>query len=190
MTCSPRQYTLTLASLTLTGALAWSVNPLVSAQSRDSNRRTRFTHDSRLDDETQPGRPVPPVEALAGFSNQTNGFDPQGPGFETLTPDSVVPLRSFNDNRFIFEETETAADGLGPTYNAQSCRECHQNIVTGGASQVTVLRAGHLLDGQFFESQGGSLINSRATHPEASEITEPGERNVPKVDLSLRRDRL
>jgi CxxC motif-containing protein (DUF1111 family) len=51
----------------------------------------------------------------------------------------------------------------------RSCRECHQNIVTGGASQVTVFRAGHLTGGQFFESQGGSLIQSRATHPDASE---------------------
>jgi hypothetical protein len=27
------------------------------------------------------------------------------------------------------------------TYNAQSCRECHQNVVTGGASQVAELRS-------------------------------------------------
>ena len=55
-------------------------------------------------------------------------------------------------------------DGLGPTYNAQSCRECHQNVVTGGASQIAEHRTGRM-DGQvFFESLGGSLIQSRATH--------------------------
>ena len=81
------------------------------------------------------------TEAPTGFDNLTNGFDPQGPPFEKLNEDTVVPLRSFNDNRFIFEEVETDADGLGPTYNAQSCRECHQNVVTGGASQVD--RASH-----------------------------------------------
>ena len=81
-----------------------------------------------------------------------------------------MPSRSFNDNRFVFEEVESVADGLGPTYNAQSCRECHQNIVTGGASQVTVQRAGHLANGQFFDSQGGSLIQSRATEPDAMEL--------------------
>ncbi len=75
-----------------------------------------------------------------------------------------MPLRSFNDNRFVFEEVETIDDGLGPTYNAQSCRECHQNVVTGGASQVAEHRTGRM-DGQvFFESLGGSLVQSRATH--------------------------
>ena len=74
------------------------------------------------------------TEAPTGFDNRTNGFDAQGPAFETIDEDSVEPLRSFNDNRFIFEEVEGAVDGLGPTFNAQSCRECHQNVVTGGAS--------------------------------------------------------
>ena len=76
-----------------------------------------------------------------------------------------MPLRSFNDNRFIFEEVETRADGLGPTYNAQSCSECHQNVVTGGASQIAEHRTGRTDKGEFFESLGGSLIQSRATHP-------------------------
>jgi CxxC motif-containing protein (DUF1111 family) len=48
-------------------------------------------------------------------------------------------------------------------YNAQSCRECHQNVVTGGASQVAEHRTGRLDGEQFFESLGGSLIHSRAT---------------------------
>src|SRR5436190_904320 len=76
------------------------------------------------------------TEAPAGFDNLTNGMTPQGPSFQSLTEDNVVPLRSFNDSRFVFEEVETIADGLGPVYNAQSCRECHQNVVTGGASQI------------------------------------------------------
>ncbi len=74
-------------------------------------------------------------------------------------------MRSFNDNRFIFEEAELIADGLGPTYNAQSCGECHQNVVTGGASQIAEHRTGRMVESAFFESQGGSLVHSRATHP-------------------------
>ena len=105
------------------------------------------------------------TEAPTGFDNLTNGFDQQGPPFEEINEDTVVPLRSFNDKRFIFEEVETNADGLGPTYNSQSCRECHQNVVTGGASQVAEHRTGRLDQGGFFESHGGSLIQSRATHP-------------------------
>ena len=111
-----------------------------------------------------------PINAPAGFDNRTNGMDPQGPPFESIDEDTVVPLRSFNDNRFIFEETETVADGLGPTYNGQSCRECHQNVVTGGASQVAEHRTGRLLNGQFFESLGGSLVHSRAIHQNIVEV--------------------
>lgn len=108
-------------------------------------------------------------EAPVGFDNETNGFDPQGRPFEQISEENVVALRSFNDNRFIFEEVEGNADGLGPTYNAQSCRECHQNVVTGGASQVAEHRTGRLQGDSFFESLGGSLIQSRATHPDIVE---------------------
>ena len=106
------------------------------------------------------------AEAPTGFDNRTNGFLQQGPAFDDIDEDNVVPDRSFNDNRFIFEEVEVIADGLGPTYNAQSCAECHQNVVTGGASQIAEHRTGRLdASGGFFESLGGSLIHSRATHP-------------------------
>jgi CxxC motif-containing protein (DUF1111 family) len=108
---------------------------------------------------------ITPTEAPTGFDNLTNGFSQQGPPFDSLDEDNVVPNRSFNDNRFIFEEVELIADGVGPTYNAQSCRECHQNVVTGGASQIAEHRTGRMTNGQFFESLGGSLVQSRATHP-------------------------
>jgi len=49
-------------------------------------------------------------------------------------------------------------------YNAQSCAECHQNPVTGSASQIAELRAGHRDGaGNFVAAPGGSLINDRAT---------------------------
>ena len=108
-------------------------------------------------------------EAPAAFDGLTNGFDPQGPDFDTIDEDTVVALRSFNDNKFIFSEVEGVSDGLGPTYNAQSCRECHQNIVVGGASQVAEHRTGRGELNRFVESAGGSLIQSRATHPDVFE---------------------
>jgi CxxC motif-containing protein (DUF1111 family) len=138
---------------------------------RDQSRRVRLSPNGNVDDETDgAGDGGRAFEAASGFDNETNGFDQQGPDYESLHEDNVVALRSFNDNRFIFEEIETTADGLGPTYNAQSCRECHQNVVTGGASQVTEQRTGHRTGGRFFESQGGSLIQSRATHPDITEL--------------------
>jgi CxxC motif-containing protein (DUF1111 family) len=132
------------------------------------DRAARFNHSGTIAPES--AGPVTDVarlsEAPTGFDNRTNGFNAQGPKFATLDEDTVQPLRSFNDNRFIFEEAETIADGLGPTYNAQSCRECHQNVVTGGASQIAEHRTGRLdASGGFFESLGGSLIHSRATNP-------------------------
>ena len=109
-------------------------------------------------------------KAPTGYDNLTNGFALQGPDFETINEDNVDPTRSFNDGRFVFEEVEKIGDGVGPTYNAQSCAECHQNVVTGGASQVTVQRSGHTDDnGIFFESLGGSLIQSRATYADIVE---------------------
>jgi CxxC motif-containing protein (DUF1111 family) len=111
----------------------------------------------------------PVTEAPTGFDNLTNGYTVQGPAFESLNEDTVIAKRSFNDNRFIFEEAETIEDGLGPTYNAQSCRECHQNVVTGGASQVAEHRSGRQRRGSFFESAGGSLIQSRAVSPDIVE---------------------
>jgi CxxC motif-containing protein (DUF1111 family) len=138
--------------------------------------RDRFRHRGVIDDEAHvlfADRRDDVTEAPTGFDNLTNGFTEQGPPFDTLNEDNVLALRSFNDNRFIFEEVEKLQDGLGPTYNAQSCRECHQNVVTGGASQVAELRSGRSENGQFFESMGGTLIHSRATYPDIVEQITP-----------------
>jgi CxxC motif-containing protein (DUF1111 family) len=148
---------------------------------RGARRQERLSHRGGLEDEgpadvrfrspedAARGGDSGAREAATGFDNETNGFDEQGPPYDSIDEDNVVPLRSFNDNRFIFEEVETIEDGLGPVYNAQSCRECHQNVVTGGASQVAEHRTGHVENGEFFESLGGSLIHSRATHPDINE---------------------
>src|SRR4029077_19220273 len=68
-------------------------------------------------------------EAPAGFDNKSNG---------------VVDDATHQADQAKFDEVEGLADGLGPLYNAQSCRECHQNPTSGGPSQVTELRVGHL----------------------------------------------
>jgi CxxC motif-containing protein (DUF1111 family) len=135
------------------------------------NRTDGFRHSGRTQREGMPDAQRDRyTEAPTGFDDRTNGFDKQGPDFDEITEDNVEPLRSFNDNRFIFEEAETIADGLGPTYNAQGCRDCHQNVVTGGASQIAEHRTGRVdASGGFFESLGGSLIHSRATHEEIVE---------------------
>src|SRR5215212_7497755 len=98
----------------------------------------------------------PPIaEAPAfGFDDFTNGLidqgDPKDPAEGTFLADKET-----------FEEVDDIEKGLGPVYNAQSCKECHQNPVTGAISQITELRAGHTTNNVFFDAPGGSLINLR-----------------------------
>jgi CxxC motif-containing protein (DUF1111 family) len=102
-----------------------------------------------------------------------------------------------------FDEVEAIADGLGPLYNAQSCRECHQNPESGGGSQVTELRVGHLGPNRRFLNpnipiahgtqtiSGRTLVNDRAICPNAAfpdtEIQErvPDSESVRTTRISL-----
>jgi CxxC motif-containing protein (DUF1111 family) len=134
--------------------------------------------------------PPATTEAPAAFDNKSNG----------LTDDATHQA-----DQTIFEGVEQISDGLGPLYNAQSCRECHQNPVSGAASQVSVLRVGHQgPDGHFRNPEipiahgaevitGRSLVNDRATCPNAAfPDTEIQERVPPtetirtfRISLSL-----
>src|SRR5438445_9199941 len=107
--------------------------------------------------------PLP--EAPSGFANKTNG----------MTDDATHAA-----DQAKFDETEAISDGLGPLYNAQSCRECHQNPTSGGSSQVSELRVGHRgPHGEFVNPdipiargteivKGRSLVNDRAICPNAA----------------------
>jgi CxxC motif-containing protein (DUF1111 family) len=93
-----------------------------------------------------------------------NGFGAKGTPIDECMADPV-PGRSFEDNKFIFNEIETVEDGLGPVYNAPGCGDCHNNPLVGGISQVRELRAGHLVNGSFVNPPGNqnqSLIQLRA----------------------------
>ncbi len=163
----------------LTAAAAASVSLALEVPAQNRGDRFRMRGSPATEDPTVVDTQTPPArrftEAPTGFDSLTNGYLDQGPDFDTLEEDTVVPFRSFNDNRFIFEEVERRADGLGPVYNAQACRECHQNVATGGASQIAEHRTGRLEDGVFFESLGGSLIHSRATDPRIVERVSPAD---------------
>jgi hypothetical protein len=105
------------------------------------------------------------TEAPAGFDNKTNG---------------VADDATHQADQTVFEEVEQLSDGLGPIYNAQSCRECHQSPVSGAASQVTELRVGRQApDGHFLNPEipiahgaevitGRSLVNDRAICPNSA----------------------
>ncbi len=83
--------------------------------------------------------------------------------FDTLT-NGAVDQDTHDADRDQFEEPVAAENGLGPLYNATSCVDCHQNPVTGGNSQVSEMRAGHMEHGVFVNPPGGiSLVHDRAT---------------------------
>jgi CxxC motif-containing protein (DUF1111 family) len=130
--------------------------------------------------------PPPAPEAPTGFDNGSNG----------LTDDAThqADLATFDD-------VEQTASGLGPLYNAQSCRECHQTPISGAGSQVTVLRVGHLdRDGHFQNPRipiahgtevisGRSLVNERAVCPEVQErVPETETVRATRLSLSLMGD--
>src|SRR5579859_3678138 len=105
------------------------------------------------------------TEAPTGFDNKSNGLTDEA----THQADQTK-----------FDEVEQLTDGVGPLYNAQSCRECHQSPVSGASSQVTELRVGHQgSDGHFRTPDipiahgaevisGRSLVNDRAICPNAA----------------------
>src|SRR5437588_2117079 len=99
-----------------------------------------------------------PPEAPIGFDNKTNG----------MVDDATHAV-----DQDKFDEVEQVSDGLGPLYNAQSCRECHQSPTSGASSQVPELRVGHRGPHGKFENpeipiahgteiiKGRSLVNDR-----------------------------
>ena len=120
---------------------------------------------------------APPLsEAPTGFDNKSNGMVDDA----THTADQAK-----------FEEVEALSDGLGPLYNAQSCRECHQNPTTGGSSQVSELRVGHRDAKGVFQNpevpinhgaeviKGRSLINDRAICPSGAFPSTEIQEHVP-----------
>src|SRR5579862_6898941 len=119
------------------------------------------------------------TEAPTGFDNKSNG----------LADDSTHQA-----DQMKFEEVEQLSDGLGPLYNAQSCRECHQNPVSGAASQVLELRVGHqATDGHFGNPEipiahgaevitGRSLVNDRAICPNGAFSDTEIQERVPDME--------
>jgi CxxC motif-containing protein (DUF1111 family) len=104
---------------------------------------------------------APTTKLDARIDDLHNGFGLKGNPIDECLEDPV-PNRSFEDNKFIFNELETVDDGLGPVYNDVGCGSCHQSPISGGISQSKELRAGHLYGPSFVNPPGGSLIQLRA----------------------------
>lgn len=125
------------------------------------------------------------TEAPAGFKTPTLSKNPGSKSVSNGIPEP--PHDTFALDQASFEAREGNDSGLGPVYNATICADCHQNPVTGGPSQITEIRAGHLdANGNFvnptiFINHGKdtisnrSLINDRAICPQAEEHLPPTE---------------
>ncbi len=123
-----------------------------------------------------PPLPAPLEEAPAAFDGLPNG---------------LVDEATHQADLDVFDDVEGVDDGLGPLYNAQSCRECHQNPASGGNSQVTELRAGHRdAEGRFAAPSipiaggaevvtGRTLVNDRAICPSGAFPDQEIQERVP-----------
>jgi len=126
------------------------------------------------------------VSVATQVSDAPTGFDSKANG--------MVDDATHQADQAKFEEVEQLSNGLGPLYNAQSCRECHQNPVSGAASQVTELRVGHQgPDGRFRNPDipiahgaevisGRSLVNDRAICPNGAFPDKEIQERVPETE--------
>src|ERR1700687_97420 len=135
--------------------------------------------------------------AAAGLTLALGSVSTQGPdaptGFDDKT-NGMVDDATHQADQMKFDEVEQLSDGLGPLYNAQSCRECHQSPVSGASSQVTELRVGHQgADGHFRNPEipiahgteviaGRSLVNDRAICPNAAFPDNEIQERVPETE--------
>lgn len=119
------------------------------------------------------------TEAPAGFTTPTLG---ENPGSQSMSNGIAEPPGdTFALDQAQFERRHDSSTGLGPVFNATSCAECHQNVVTGAASQITEVRAGHrdatgnfvnptvLINNGGTSISGRSIINDRSICPQAQE---------------------
>ncbi len=119
------------------------------------------------------------TDAAAGFDTPTLGQNPGSLSVSNGIPEPPGDTFALDQTRF--ERRNGVDDGLGPVFNATACADCHQNPVTGGPSQITEIRAGHIdpTTGAFVNPtipitggdaiKGRSIVNDRATCPEAHE---------------------
>jgi CxxC motif-containing protein (DUF1111 family) len=119
------------------------------------------------------------TEAPAGFDTPTLA---QNPGSQSKSNGIAEPPGdTYALDQQVYEHIEDVNAGLGPLFNGRACAECHQNPVSGAASQFTELRVGHndangnfvnptvLINDGANSITGRSIINDRAVLPQAQE---------------------
>jgi CxxC motif-containing protein (DUF1111 family) len=134
------------------------------------------------------------TEAPAGFDTPTLA---QNAGSQSKNNGLIEPSGdTYALDQQNYERVHDVSTGLGPVYNGRACAECHQNPVSGGASQFTELRVGHTdANGNFVNPtvlindgansiSGRSIINDRAVLPQAQEHI-PDTENIRALRAAL-----
>jgi CxxC motif-containing protein (DUF1111 family) len=129
----------TLAGLAamLLGSAAWSgtalaqdvSNPAASTANADTNAVTANTA-GRAQNNNSGG-----ASSRAPTDPGVRGGDPGAGG--ALPGLSDVERQYFDVAKDVFQEVDAAADGLGPTFNLDSCSGCHSQPTIGGTSPAT-----------------------------------------------------
>ena len=129
------------------------------------------------------------TEAPAGFTTPTLGqtVGPTGELTSNSGSQSVSngiaepPGDTFALDQAQFELRHDPSTGLGPVFKATACVDCHNNGVTGSASQFTEQRVGHkdangnfvnptvTINGGANTITGRSIVNDRSICPQAQE---------------------
>jgi CxxC motif-containing protein (DUF1111 family) len=136
----------------------------------------------------------PATEAPAGFDTPTLA---ENPGSHSMSNGLTEPPGdTYAIDQQNYERIHDVSTGLGPVYNGRACAECHQNPVSGGASQFTELRVGHDdANGNFVNPTvpindgadsitGRSILNDRAVLPQAQEHI-PATENIRALRAAL-----
>jgi CxxC motif-containing protein (DUF1111 family) len=136
----------------------------------------------------------PATEAPAGFDTPTLA---ENPGSQSMSNGFTEPPGdTYAVDQQNYERVHDVSTGLGPVYNGRACAECHQNPVSGGASQFTELRVGHDdANGNFVNPTvpindgadsitGRSILNDRAVLPQAQEHI-PATENIHALRAAL-----
>jgi len=135
-----------------------------------------------------------PTEAPAGFDTPTLALNPGSQSISNGIAQPPGDAYALDQTRF--EQNHDASTGLGPVFNARACADCHQNPVSGGASQFTEVRAGHKdANGNFVAATvpindgantiaNRSIINDRALIPQAQEHI-PDTENIRALRAAL-----
>ena len=143
-----------------------------------------------------------PTEAPAGFETFTLVENPGSQSHSNGIPEPVAG-DTYAIDQTIYEQENDPTTGLGPLYNARACADCHQNPVSGGSSQFTELRVGHLDENGVFQNPmitiadspvcvpgqptcitGRSIVNDRAVVAEAQEHI-PATENIRALRAAL-----